>query len=579
MAAAAAGRGDGVSELRERKELHDAAWLTSLLALVVAIVVASRSGLVVGVRHLLFTFLAYVLLHAVGSEATRRTADYLRLSRELRILHLMGVVFVFLVWIQLGGVRAPLLLLAFALPLVSGSILALPGQAFLAATVSTVLVAGSIAATTPAIGNRIGVSWMEEGVAPGTDSFRPVALLLTFAILQLALAVVASVSVRAIERLHERVFVFSRALENVRALLQGVLGATPVAEVLVHADSGRVVRASNAFRRLARDRAAGRSLFDLLTFDDPGEIRDSLLSPRCSETLARFTVGNDKQLGNVVTSPIRYGNQSLAHVTLVDESHVFLRTALEALDEALVLVDADERIAYCNPRAIALLDGARPGEPVAPIATALGLPRVFLKLVGEEAWHTRAALGGREYAVHTSVLHHPGLGRLGLVVVRPVAAGTVETPRPLAAFHAPRFFTETVSRFLNGPSPQGSFALVVLETDDGYLEQNGRQARFVGAIESALREQDVFLGLRPAEFGLLAPGQGADETAKVLERARAAAIRGEMVNELRSVHSGKTRLRETALSSVVTIVAGDDLDSLVRRAMKGIHRVPENAAP
>jgi PAS domain-containing protein len=557
-------RWPGMTDLLELKQVHDTVWMMSLLAVVAGMVITARLGLnTVEPGDVLPGFLVYVVLYTLAKEALRRVQDHRLLGLSVRGLHLTGVFFLGFLWLEAGGPRAPGFLLVFALPIVAGTGLMLPGHNYLTALVSIAVVSGVSVASSPDLRSRFG---LPPGFGSPLDwtTAQLLGLIVTFGVAQMALALSSSSLVTVVDRLNLRLSASSRALENVRTLFQAVLRATPVPEVLLHAPAGRVIHASDAFTiELGKGKDADRSLFELVSFDEEREIREAIAARRPAEILTTFRLGGQKRIGNVVLFPIRYEGDDYVHLSLREEADLYLRLAIDALDAALVVSDAEKRIAYFNSRAAELFGSLRRGGPIDPLLNALGLPRVYLDLLSDDRTQTEAELGGIDYVVATSMIARPDLGRLALIVVRPAKrAGTGEILNPLTLFHAPRYFTEAASRYLAAPNRKGSFALLELETSGEELEDLVEQARFVSVVERLLRPEDLFLGLRQSRFGLLAPASRPSEVSDVLEQAKEIALGGDASNR------GSKQI--DVHHSVVEISGADDLDSLMRRAAEGL---------
>ena len=382
--------GNGTLALRERKRIVDSVNITLLVAVSVAVAVPwFLRVLPIDLALVARLTLAYVLFYA----AVARLADRLGGRKTLNIVAglLQGTTIGFLgvLWLLVGGLGAPMLLLAFLVPvLVSGAVFG-RADAYAAATGSIAFVVLAALAESRELRwylFQLGlpVEWVSRwlpSLSSGPKPFPGVVgqpayefvVLETFAVLQLAAALLAHRLAQVLPALYRHV----AAAQDVPELFATALRAAPAPTLLVALDSGRIVLASQTFFErmlLHAEDLAERDVFQLIRFADPAAVRALLHSEGGEIGFCPYQVGQEPRVAALRIHTFSHRKARYAYLSLEDRTDLFyLEAAIQDLDEPLLVLGADNRLRYANHAAAGIF-----GE----LYFGMEAPGPLLELVG-----------------------------------------------------------------------------------------------------------------------------------------------------------------------------------------------------
>jgi hypothetical protein len=172
-----------------------------------------------------------------------------------------------------------------------------------------------------AIGRVAGEELPRSEPFPGATTTPAAAFLFvaTFAVVQIAAAVVATRMVRFVRR-REELAERMAAGSHLDALPALAAERIPVAAVLVLAATSQVVQVSRQFKQqmlLHNDPAVGRELFEVIRFADAGDVR-TLLRTGGSLPSCRYAVGPEERIADVLAETFEYDGVWYANVIIRD---------------------------------------------------------------------------------------------------------------------------------------------------------------------------------------------------------------------------------------------------------------------
>jgi len=573
---------ESLLSFRERRRVVDAVWLASLLVVFLAIVAAWWLRLLeIPLARTAWAFFAYGALYLAAAWATDRLGSFTAVVLATRSLNLSAVVFLAISWQLVGGVHNPIYLFAFALPVLTSSVLILRGQALAAAATSVGLVTLLAVAQSSElrwyltqVGGPLG--WLDVEIlrtAPfAAEPFRgsylnPVSLavmLLLFSAVEVTFAFVASSLAAFLTRAHERLLSSMDALKDVRSLFQAVLRRTPVPSVLLYADTAQVLHASDSFctrMLVSPEDLAGKTLFDVLQFATPGPVQD-LLAKADELPMVAYRVGREERIANLASYSVEHQKVRYACLSLNDVSELFyVQDALDALGEGLVVIGNDRRLLYYNEAARRLLGPLHFGQNTGPVLAKLGVPGWLGRMPGMSAKYGVESQG-RRYAVRTLAA---AARAYTVVLLTPLGQEPMEGLRaPLKDLYQPALFTKWLTDHLSLPDAGGSLAVLELADGGGHEPLESATQRFLEAVESELGASEILVGLRERQFGVLLPSAEPDQVTQILARVR---------ERLQTPNGGNGGSGAWVFTSgTVAIRAGADLDALMTAATKELRR-------
>jgi PAS domain-containing protein len=428
MSAPTARAFDSRESLQERGRVLNDGWLLMLLAAALAVGVP---WFLRNVNVELAPVSWAVFLFGVAYLAFSRGLDRVTGARTrllaLTLMQMAAVVFVAFLWHLAGGLQNPLFLMLFALPVAAAGCV-LPGaRPYLLAALSVVCVSVVALANAPQLRwymaqlgipvNGLPSTLAVGGVRPFPGLEMPAAylflLLVTFAILIFAVALLSQSMAALLRSLYARLDTSASALTRAHMLAADVIARLPHPTVLVYSDTRNVAFASLSFVErmgVAAEALQEKGLFSLVDFAYPEVIERLVASGRSGEVpVAAYRVGGETRLARVRVAPVDHAGASFACVTIEDVAEeLFRKAALEAVPDALLLVGADAKIHYFNAAAERLFPGLRLGADAAE-TLAQEEARDWWILGPRSQRERPVSIRGKSHAARCSALAVPGL--------------------------------------------------------------------------------------------------------------------------------------------------------------------------
>jgi diguanylate cyclase (GGDEF)-like protein len=208
---------------------------------------------------------------------------------------------------------------------------------------------------------------------------------------------------------------------------------------------------------------------------------------------------------------VEHHGESYANVVIEDvtEQH-YLKTAFDAVNDAVVIVSSSQTLLYANRAAEELWSPLYFGMDVHAIVALAGDPRVTMK---DETYEVRAIPFRFAGESETSMI----------LTFRNVSQEeellALSTRDPLTGIYNVRYFDEA----LRGGAG-GALALVDLDRFKPINDELGHSAgdaaliRLTSLIGRELRPGDVFARLGGDEFGILFPGTSVDDATRIVAK-------------------------------------------------------------
>lgn len=360
--------------------------------------------------------------------------------RMLALLHAVGIVVIGLIWHYAGGLQNPAFLIVFALPVV-GAIFLSRWQPYLSAAVAVLIVAVVALAEAPELRwyasgfDPIG-SWLvaQLGTSATADTPFPgfyapagyyLVLLEGFAILMLACAFAAEYLGAIFDRLHTHVTAARVEAEHGRELWTSLIEELPRPAVLVDAATLQIVAesASLAESGWTRAPAMGRKLGEVIQFSYPEIVEELVAGAGGTAPEVTFRAGGELRMARVGVQHVAHRGKRLALVVMEDQTEAFaVRAALDAAEQATLVLDAEGRLLAFNKPARALFSSARVGAEAEPLLALPELPERWWEpgLTGRRKMHVRII--PRLFQVTSTALPLPGeRERITVISFLPIA--------------------------------------------------------------------------------------------------------------------------------------------------------------
>jgi PAS domain-containing protein len=424
-----------------RVHLLDDLWLLTIFALLFAAGVPWLTGsFAIRIGPVLLGLLALAAVH-VGFTVLIAPAPGMHRARKrlLTLLHALGVLLAAAIWHFAGGVHNPAFLLVFVLPVI-GAIFLSRWQPYLIAVLTIVAVAAVALGESPelrwyASGLAPEVSWIGRsfGAAAGHELFPGfyappgyfLVLLQGFAVLMLASAFAAEYLGSVFDRLHGGLAAARVEADHGQKLWAALIEELPLPAVLVDARTLQVVSQSGEFAPLVigGEPAVGRKLTEVIPFSYPEIIEELVSGTGGTAQHVVLRRGDELSLARVRVQHIPYKGRRLALILIEQMLEAFaIRAALDAAEQAILVLDAQDRVLAFNRPALALFAAARIGaEAAALLAQPDAAPRWWEPgLAGRRKMHMRIL--PRLFQVTSTAVVLPGeQERLCVVAFLPVA--------------------------------------------------------------------------------------------------------------------------------------------------------------
>jgi diguanylate cyclase (GGDEF)-like protein len=591
--------GELLIPLLERKRLLDSAWIVSLVsALGPVAVLWFLSILEVDLERISWTVLAYVVVYLAVSTAGDRLKTPLAISLVIRGTTMVSIVFLGALWHLVGGLQNPMFLLIFTLPVLTSGIMMVGWLAHLAAFVSVVTVCVVALGESPELRwyfDRLHLAlpalttWLARTPLAGAQPFPHLevgpayefTLIATFTFMQFIIAFVSTPLTLLLQRVNARFETSGRMLTEVQGLFHAVLRATPEPTVIVYADSGQIVQASDSFfqRMLVRpSQLIGKGLFEIVRFDDAERIKLELQAPAGEIPFCVYHVEDETRIGNLSFHRTEHAGTAYMYVGWQELTELYyLQSAFDAIDDPLVVISANGRLNYANQLARNLFGPLHFGLDTSTIPALQALTTAEAPDGTDGRDTNRGEIKGVPYAVNRLVAPLPGESETCTVlwmhcVAQEEALFDQAVRDPLTGIYNRRYFDEALGGHLERSKRGQKVALAYFDLDYfktindtlGHAAGDAALVTFVRAVKSQLRETDVFARRGGDEFAVIFVDCETPVAAAAIERLRA-----ELVAE--GGHYEGKRFEIGFSSGLAACHPDDSVERLLERADRAVY--------
>jgi PAS domain-containing protein len=229
-------------------------------------------------------------------------------------------------------------------------------------------------------------------------------LLEIFAAVQLTVAFLSRPLAVLLVRVNSRLEVSGRLLTEVQGLFHAVLRAEPDPSVIIYADSGQLVQASDSFfnRMLVRpSELAGKGLFEIVRFDEPDAVRAALSAPSGELPFCVYRIHGETRIANLYFYRAEHEATAYIYVEWQEVTELYyLQSAFDAVDDPLMIVASDSRLQYANRTARELFGDLYFGMDLATVAKARDVLDAQVDARDGEGDRSYLLIDGQPYDVH-----------------------------------------------------------------------------------------------------------------------------------------------------------------------------------
>lgn len=594
--------GDSMVALRERKRIVDAIWLSSLAILFVALLVPWFFRVIeFNLEALALSVLTYGLAYSIMALVTDRQS-FSRVGIGLRAMQASSVFFLALMWHLVGGLDNPMFLLAFILPVMTSGATMIGWRPYAIALLSVLCVLAVALIESPDLRwylTQLGlpVSWVGAWLPPGFPSrVQPfpglrtppafqLMLLEIFIIVVFAVAFMSTPLVSLLLRLYSRLQVSAQSLRELQGLFQAVLQAEPEPGLIVYADTEQVVHASSSFFKrmlLMPSDIVGKSLFELIQFEQPERLRDALKKERGEVPFCVYRVGPETRIANVNFYRTEHEGTAYFYLGLQEVTDLYyLHAAFNAMGDPLVVISINQELLYANRAGQALFGTLHLGMTV---QNFIRLARLYdeWRGLGEHSARTyRTDIDFRPYEVSGVVAQLPGEAAPCTIlwlhsVAREEALFEEVVRDPLTGLYNRRHFHDTLTRMVASVKRGNKLACAYLDLDYfkainddlGHAGGDAALLDFVDAVRNEVRATDVFARLGGDEFALALADSEASTATALLDRVHKR-LAG-------APFTFQEQVRPLSFSAgVANCRPEDQLDDLLDRADRALYKAKE----
>ncbi|HUA23212.1 MAG TPA: hypothetical protein VMA54_03775 [Steroidobacteraceae bacterium] len=397
-----------------------------------------------GLLALAAIHVGFTLLTAPASTPGINSGRKLALS----LLHAVGVAIIALMWHYVGGIHDPAFLLVFVLPVI-GAIFLSRWQPYVVAILAIAAVAAVALTESPEL------RWYASGLVPQAARLSPLfgsdggaaspfpgfyappgyflVMLEVFAVLLIACAFAAEYLGTVYDRLHTDLTAARSEIGRGRELWASLIEELPLPAILIDCRTLQVVSENTDLIAVTTDGApaSGRRLTEAIHFSYP-EIVEELVNGM-GGTAQHVVIhrGSDLTLMRVRIRHIPYKGRRLALGLFEEVTEAFaVRSALEVAEQAVVVVDARDRVLAFNRPALALFSATRVGADASTLLSQPDVPARWWEpgLTGRRKMHLR--ISPRVFQVTSTAVALPGeQEKLCVVAFLPIArAETLDAP-------------------------------------------------------------------------------------------------------------------------------------------------------
>lgn len=413
---------DAISTSRVRKRLLEVAtvWMLGLVFVAIAVPWFLRA-LAIDLAPAARAAFAYTLFHVLVSTITDRMRRPRSLLAAAVLLQALGIVFFGLLWHLVGGLQTPMLLLAFFPPVIASGILLGRWQTYATALLSIAVVIAVALAESPELRWYVAQLGIPLDRIPRALPFLPLpglpqpfptlaaqpafsfVLLGGFAVLLLACAWLSHSLSGRLLRLYAPLGALAEEGSHPPGIFQAALEASPAPTVIVFAERGQVVLAGDSFLRsmlLHGEKLVGRDLLELIRFSEPGRVRSLIAGDGREMPFCSYWVGDEARVASLQVYRFESRGESYACLRFVDRTDLYyLQTALQAVNEPLVVIGPDDRLCYANRAAERLFGELYFGLEAAAALERAELPERWWDARRSGAEERRVLIGGSPYWV------------------------------------------------------------------------------------------------------------------------------------------------------------------------------------
>ena len=369
-------------------------------------------------------------------------------KRALALLHAVGVVLVAVIWHFTGGIHNPAFLLVFVLP-VTGAIFLSRWQPYAVAIVAILAVAAVALTESPELrwyasglaSQAAALTSLFGGATAASETFPGfyappgyfVVLLEVFAILMVACAFAADYLGTVFDRLHADLATARAEAERGQQLWAGLIEELPLPALLVDARTLQVVSESAELVTVSADgaTAVGRKLTEAIHFSYPEIVEELVNGMGGMAPNVVLHRGADLSIARIRAQLIPYKGRRLALILIEEMTAAFaVRSALEVAEQAIVVVDTQDRVLAFNRPALALFSATRVGADASVLLAQPEAPPRWWEpgVTGRRKMHMRIV--PRLFQVTSTAVALPGeQERLCVIAFLPVArAETLDNP-------------------------------------------------------------------------------------------------------------------------------------------------------
>lgn len=591
--------GELLLPLLERKRLLDTAWIVSLVgALGPVAVLWFLSILEVDLERIAWTVLVYVVVYLAAATLGDRLKTPQAISLVIRGLTMVSVVFLGALWHLVGGIQNPMFLLIFTLPVLTSGIMMVGWLAPLTALVSVITVC------VVALGESVELQWyfdrlhltvptlrtlLARDSLAGTHPFPDLelgpayefTLIATFAFMQFIVAFVSTPLTALLQRINARFETSGKLLTEVQGLFHAVLRAAPEPTLIVYADSGQVVQASDSFfqRMLVKpSQLIGKGLFEIVQFADADRIKRELQAPAGEIPFCVYHVNQETRIGNLSFHRTEHAGTAYMYIGWQELTALYyLQSAFDAVDDPLVVISDNGRLNYANEPARKLFGPLHFGLDTRTIPALGALTGTQGTGEAEGPATSRHEINGIPYSVSRLVAPLPGESEtctvLWLHCVEQEEALFKQAVRdPLTGIYNRRYFDEALAGHIERSKRGQKIALAYFDLDYfktindtlGHAAGDAALVTFVRAVKTELRETDVFARRGGDEFAVIFVDSETAVAAAAIERLRA------VLTAEGGQYEG-TRFEIGFSSGLAACHPDDTVDRLLERADKAVY--------
>jgi diguanylate cyclase (GGDEF)-like protein len=585
----------------ECRNLLDVSWFVLLVLVFLAVTAAWFTRLLnVDIERVAASVFAYAFVYLVLARVSGRLTSLPTLFLATGLLHASGILFLAFLWHLIGGVENRVFLLAFVLPVVATGVVMRDwrpyAMALLAvATVTLVAVVESselrwylslagLPTSALAWAARTGVARLRPFAGAEILPEELIVSLGLFAVFQLTAAAFSESIADLVIRLSDRLRSADELRDEAQGLFQAVMHADPSPSVVIYRDTFQVLYASRSFLQqllLAPDDLPGRTLFEVVHFDDPQRIRDAVARGEGDLGSCSLQVGKEVRIVSARVYRIDHQGTSYAYIGLSDHTELYyLNAALDGMQDPLLVLDDGGKLLYANELTRALFPEAHFGMDMTAVLSG-SAERGWWKAEGHEETEKRVKLRGHAYRASMVGAALPGGAAWATIATLRSTAEEdkfydMATHDPLTQAYNRRFLEEALPAVIARVERGAHAALALLDMDyfkainDDLGHAAGDQALllFSRTVGEQLRGADVFARLGGDEFAVIFSDAGADEGFEVLQR----------VYRSLAAHPLKVGEHERKLSfssGVASVQGGDSVAALFARVDEALYAAKE----